>query len=144
MNKHKLILPVTILIAAFVVSGFFYASQIKKMNFEQNLKENNFLLKEKCFKYAEPIAKKYGEANRGQLGSNDGILINYSIVETFYSTNLNTCLTVETEEFQNYINKISRTTYYLTNILSKEIILQKSSNDGYSMEKFNEEIKVYR
>lgn len=95
MDKHKLILPVSILLGCIILGGFYYTSQISKQNSIQ-IQTNNLLQKQQedlfnknqdCFKYKEVLEKK--------LLNKESPFGETSLEQIFYSPKQNSCLYVE-------------------------------------------------
>lgn len=49
MNKNNLILPVSILLSSLILGGFYYASQIKKLEYIEKQKKEESAIRIECF-----------------------------------------------------------------------------------------------
>lgn len=100
LNKNKLILPISILLASIVIGGFYYASQVSKqksierqqeIKIEEEKSKENELRKnlDACLNDAKD---KFNNAIKPFLDNKrEGLDEAYSFLESKYATNKNDC-----------------------------------------------------
>lgn len=96
MDKHKLILPVSILLGCVILGGFYYKVEITKqallekqqlIKLEADKKADYFKKKTECEKYKNEIIKNVEQNNSSKFSLRTEIL-----EELFYSPKENSCL----------------------------------------------------
>ena len=122
MDKSKLVLPITILLASIILGGFYYASQVNKqksierqqaVKIEDNKKVDYFEKKIECEEYAESIKKEIREYNKSLLS-----IWMETFEMIFYSPKDNSCLYVIHSQSEYNGNR----EYFIYNALTRNKI----------------------